>query len=147
MDGTRLLRPLALFALLPLSFAAQALQPLDEAALRATRGQAQTDLSAAALPDPLAGVLGLLAAQRGTLSVLGPAEFLAALAERGVQGLPAELWDGRPVLQTVLDGPPQTLRFKAEAWLGLAAGSGPSLGSFTLEQFDTRGTVLWRWGH
>lgn len=122
---------------------------LGEHQLASVNGRAAPPVSEGSIPLPLGPVTGLdllgLAGQPATL--LDRAAFLAALAQRGVNGLPAEIYGGGEVLQMSLNGAPQSFRFDAGSLLGLPAGGpgSPSLGSIELNQLDSRGTVIWRW--
>jgi hypothetical protein len=122
---------------------------LSEHQLAAVSGRAALPAadSATALPTGPGAGLDLLGLAGQPVTVLDRAAFLAALAQHGVNGLPAELYSGGEVLQLSLNGAPQSFRFDAGSLLGLPAGApgSPSLGSIALNQLDSRGTVIWRW--
>jgi hypothetical protein len=99
--------------------------------------------------NPLAN--GLAAAFSGSTgsALLSPAEFAAALEPGGLSPSMLPGYAGQPVAQTKVDAAPITFSFDASAILqtvGLAY-SGPSMGTFTMKDFDARGTTIWVWQH
>jgi len=117
------------------------LQPLSEAALRAQAAQAT-------LP-PVLEALWQRLQQQAQVSSLSAESFAADLAAHGLPaGLPAALYDGRPVTRMTLQGEPFTLGMDAGALLGAPAQPGAaSMGRISFNNLDARGTTLWTWGH
>jgi len=85
-------------------------------------------------------------------TLLTPAQFAAALESAGLSLAQMPDYDGEPVAQTVVDAKPVTFSFNLSdvlrATTGLQFnGSGASFGTFTMNNFDARGTTLWVWQH
>lgn len=132
---------LALSGLLPLPAHAD-LTPLDTPALRAVTGQAPASLP---LPGDLAEWL-----PPGSYSVdtIDAPTFLALLAQRGVNGLPEALYDGRAVSQFSFANQPFDLSLDLARLIGQS--STPSLrplGTLSFSGLNLGGTVVWVWGH
>lgn len=122
------------------------LSPLDTPALRAVSGQAGTQVPA---PAPLPGGLGaLLPPGSYSLDTIDAPTFLAQLAQRGVDGLPAALYDGRNVSQYSFADQPFDLSFDlARLLVQQATPSLKPLGTLTFGGMNLGGTVVWVWGH
>lgn len=136
---------LALWGLL--SGPAQAdLSPLDAPALRAVSGQAGAQDST---PMPLPGGLGaLLPVGSYSVDTIDRAAFLAELAQRGVAGLPAALYDGRNVSQYGFADQPFDLSVDLARLIVPQATPGlKPLGTLTFSGMNLGGTVVWVWGH
>ena len=137
---------LALWGLL--SGPAQAdLSPLDTPALRAVSGQAGTQVPASspALPG---GLGALLPPGSYSLDTIDAPTFLAQLAQRGVEGLPAALYDGRNVSQYSFADQPFDLSFDLARLIVQQATPGlKPLGTLTFSGMNLGGTVVWVWGH
>jgi len=157
--ATRTSRPaLALLgALLTAASSHAAPRPLAEAEMRAVRGAdgsiraplAPAVAAAAGAPPLFGGGFAALFSSSGGATLLGAAEFSAALAAAGLTPAMLPAWDGQPVMQTRVDTPPLTFRFDFSTLLASAglSYSGPSMGNFTLNNFDARGTTIWVWQH
>ena len=132
---------LALWALLT-SPAQADLSPLDAPALRAVSAQASP-------PPPLPGGLAaLLPVGSYSVDTIDRATFLAQLAQRGVDGLPAALYDGRDVsLYSFADQPFDLSLDLARLIAQQSAPSLKPLGTLTFSGMNLGGTVVWVWGH
>ena len=133
---------------------ARAARPLTDAELSEVRGQD----GSVVLPGPAdaganAAGLGALAAvfadPRG-ISTLDATQFAAALADAGLSTAMMAGYDGQPVKQTRITMAPTTFTFGAADLLKAATGldyHGPSMGTFTLTDFNATGTTVWTWTH
>ncbi|MCO5977794.1 hypothetical protein [Ideonella oryzae] len=132
---------LALWALLT-SPAQADLSPLDTPALRAVSAQASPQ------PPLPGGLAALLPAGSYSVDTVDRATFLAQLAQRGVNGLPAALYDGRDVSQYNFADQPFDLSLDlARVIAQQAAPSLHPLGTLTFSGMNLGGTVVWVWGH
>jgi|GEM_PF-947385 len=151
-----------LLASLVSTFARATPQPLNETEMSAVRGADGSILVAVQPSSPNAqnpfasGLAAAFASSTGP-TLLTPAQFATAL--QAVGAAPSNFADyaGQPVAQSVVDAQPATFSFNfsdvLQSVTGLpATGSnsgsgGASLGTFTLKDFDARGTVIWVWQH
>ena len=84
--------------------------------------------------------------------MLTPAQFASSLANNGLTLAMMPDYQGEPVAQIVVDAKPVTFSFSLtdvlQATTGLQFNSnGASFGTFTMTNFDARGTTLWVWQH
>jgi hypothetical protein len=151
-----------LLASLACAHALAAPQPLNESEMSSVRGADGSILvgvqpSSSNAQNPLASGLAAAFASSTGPSLLTPAQFASAMQAAGVASFAD--YAGQPVAQSVVDARPVTFSFNfsdvLQSTTGLQAGSGgsgsgnasPSLGTFTLKDFDARGTVIWVWQH
>jgi len=149
-----------LLASLACTVALAAPQPLNEAEMSSVRGADGSILvgvqpSSSNSQNPFASGLSAAFASSAGPTTLTPAQFATAL--QAVGAAPGNFADyaGQPVAQSVVDARPVTFSFNfsdvLQSTTGLPAGTGasggPSLGTFTLKDFDARGTVIWVWQH
>jgi hypothetical protein len=150
-----------LLASLASCLALAAPQPLNESEMRSVRGADGSILvgmqpSSSSAQNPLASGLAAAFASSAGPSLLTPAQFATAMQAAGVASFSD--YAGQPVAQSVVDARPVTFSFNfsdvLQSTTGLPAGSSngpgnasPSLGTFTLKDFDARGTVIWVWQH
>jgi hypothetical protein len=85
-------------------------------------------------------------------TLLTPEQFAAALDKAGLSLDSMTDYQGEPVAQTVVDARPVSFTFTfsdaLRATTGLQYNSGSaSFGTFTMTNFDARGTTLWIWQH
>ena len=85
-------------------------------------------------------------------TLLTPAQFAAALGNAGLSLDAMPDYHGEFVAQTVVDAKPVSFSFTfsdvLSATTGLQYNSGSaSFGTFTMTNFDARGTTLWIWHH
>ncbi len=85
-------------------------------------------------------------------TLLTPEQFSASLASLGLSLTAMPDYHGEPVLQTVVDAKPVTFTFTLSDVLGATTGlqynsGGASFGTFTMNNFDARGTTIWVWQH
>ena len=135
-------------------------KPLSDAEMSAVRGAdgsilAGVQASSSNSQNPFAnGLAAAFSSSTGPTS-LTPAEFSAALASAGLSPSTFSDYAGQSVSQTVVDAKPVTFSFNVsdvlQSTTGLpyssGGGSGPSLGTITLKDFDARGTTIWVWHH
>jgi hypothetical protein len=106
--------------------------------------------------NPFASGLGAAFASSTGPTLLTPAQFAVAMQAAGVASFAD--YAGQPVAQSVVDARPVTFSFNFSDVLqsttglstssgGTSGNSGPSLGTFTLKDFDARGTTIWVWHH
>jgi hypothetical protein len=84
------------------------------------------------------------------LSVLDAAGFAAALADAGLNSALVPGYDGQAVKQYRIAMQPVTFSFGASELLLAGTGlsmHGPSMGAFTMTDFDATGTTVWSWVH
>jgi len=151
-----------LLASLASSLALAAPQPLNESEMSSVRGADGSIVvgvqpSSSNAQNPFASGLAAAFASSTGPSLLAPAQFAAAMQAAGVASLAD--YAGQPVAQSVVDARPVTFSFNfsdvLQSTTGLPTSSGtgtsgnasPSLGTFTLKDFDARGTVIWVWQH
>ena len=122
------------------------LSPLDTPALRAVSGQAGTQANT---PSPLPeGLAALLPVGSYSVDTVDRATFLAQLAQRGVEGLPTALYDGRSVNQYSFADQPFDLSVDLARLIAQQATPGlKPLGTLTFSGMNLGGTVVWVWGH
>jgi len=136
-------------------------KPLSDAEMSAVRGAdgsilAGVQPSSSNAQNPFASGLAAAFASSTGPTLLTPAQFATAL--QAVGAAPSNFADyaGQPVAQSVVDARPVTFSFNFSDVLQTATGlpptgsnssGGASLGTFTLKDFDARGTVLWVWQH
>jgi hypothetical protein len=132
---------LALWALLT-SPAQADLSPLDAA--RAAGGERPGQP-----PPPLPGGLAaLLPVGSYSVDTIDRATFLAQLAQRGVDGLPAALYDGRDVSLYSFADQPFDLSLDLARLIAQQSAPGlKPLGTLTFSGMNLGGTVVWVWGH
>ena len=85
-------------------------------------------------------------------TLLTPEQFAASLASIGLSLNAMPDYHGEPVLQTVVDAKPVSFTFTLSDVLGATTGlqynsGGASFGTFTMNNFEARGTTLWVWSH
>lgn len=85
-------------------------------------------------------------------TLLTPDQFAASLASVGLTLDSMPDYHGEAVLQTVVDAKPVSFTFTLSDVLRGATGlqfnsGGASLGTFTMNSFDARGTTIWVWQH
>ncbi|MBW8757292.1 MAG: hypothetical protein JF586_06755 [Burkholderiales bacterium] len=136
-------------------------QALNETEMSAVRGADGSILvgvqpSSPNAQNPFASGLGAAFASSTGPVLLTPTQFATAL--QAVGAAPSNFADyaGQPVAQSVVDAKPVTFSFNFSDVLQTATGlpaagsngsAGASLGTFTLKDFDARGTVIWVWQH
>jgi hypothetical protein len=131
-------------------------QPLDDAQMSAVRGADGSILAGLQAPSSTsqnpfsAGLAAAFSSSTGP-TLLTPAQFAAALDGVGLAPTMFADYAGQPVTQTVVDARPVTFSFDLanvlQATTGLQFGSGASMGTITLKDFDARGTTIWVWPH
>jgi len=133
---------------------------LDDAQLSAVRGADGSILvgiqpsSSADSHNPFAAGMGAAFASSTGPTLLSPAQFATALQAVGATPSMFADYAGQPVAQIVVDARPVSFSFDfsdaLQATTGLSYNTGagaPSLGMFTLKDFDARGTTVWVWHH
>jgi hypothetical protein len=85
-------------------------------------------------------------------TLLTPTQFAASLESAGLSLSMMPDYDGEPVAQTVVDARPVTFSFNLSEVLRATTGlqfngNGASFGTFTMNNFDARGSTLWVWQH
>ena len=133
---------------------AHAATRLSEAEMAQVHGR---DGSIALVALPAAGQQGDLGAPDGAVfidpraaAMLDPPQFAAALADAGLDAALIPGWDGQAVRQFRIDAAPVSFSFDASDLLLSTTGlryAGPSMGTFTMTDFDARGTTVWTWNH
>ena len=132
-------------------------KPLDDAEMGAVRGADGSILAGIQGAPPTgrnalsSGMAAAFSSSAGA-TLLTPAEFAASLASAGLALDAMPDYHGEPVAQTVVDARPVTFTFTLpdvlQATTGLQFnGGGASFGTFTMTNFDARGTTLWVWQH
>ena len=133
-------------------------KPLSDAEMSMVRGADGSIVASLQAPSPSAdnaltsGLAAAFSSSTGA-TLLGPAQFAAALAGAGLSPSIFPDYAGQPVSQTVVDARPVTFSFNVsdilQATTGLQAGNtgGASMGTITLKDFDARGTTIWVWHH
>jgi len=143
------------------TFALAAPQALNETEMSAIRGADGSILvgvqpSSSNAQNPFASGLSAAFASSTGPALLTPAQFATALQAAGAAPSNFADYAGQPVAQSVVDARPVTFSFNFSDVLQTATGlpptgsnssGGASLGTFTLKDFDARGTVLWVWQH
>ena len=133
-------------------------KPLNDAEMSAVRG---ADGSILATIEPTSSnarnalASGLAAAFTSSTgsTTLNAAQFATALAGVGLTPAAFPDYDGQPVAQTIVDAKPVTFSFNlsdallAGTGLQYTSGTGASMGTITIKDFDARGTTIWVWHH
>jgi len=152
----RLAGALLLAGLLP-AFANATPKPLADAELSAVRGADGSIAAGIQIASPGAqnslsgGIASAFASSTGS-TLLTPAQFAAALDKAGLSLDAMPDYQGEPVAQTVVDARPVSFSFTFSDVLGATTGlqyngGSASFGTFTMTNFDARGTTLWIWQH
>ena len=135
------------------SFATATPKPLDDAEMSAVRGADGSILAGLQNgQNPFAsGLAAAFASSTGT-TLLTPGEFAASLESVGLSLDSMPDYHGEPVGQTLVDAKPVTFSFTLSDVLRSSTGlqfnsGGASFGTFTMTNFDARGTTLWVWQH
>ena len=121
--------------------------------VRGADGSIAADIHATS-PSPhdalASGLAAAFASSTGSTLLTSP-QFAAALAAAGLSLDNVPDYRGQPVVQTVVDAKPVTFTFTfsdvLQSTTGLQYTSGPSLGTFTMNNFDARGTTFWVFQH
>ena len=118
-------------------------QPLDDAQL----AQVRAFDGSIALGAPSRGSPGLsqaIAASSASATIDAPA-FEQDMRRLGID--PAQLpgCEGQSVSRLTIDAPPASFSLAASWALTSKPLSGPSMGSFQINDFDARGTTIWSW--
>ncbi len=134
-------------------------RPLAESEMSEVRGADGSILagleggstSSATSQNPFtAGLAAAFGSSTGA-TTLSPAQFAAQLASMGLSMDMLPDYHGEAVSQTVVDAKPVTFSFNMSDMLragtGLQFNGGASMGTFTMTNFDARGTTLWVWQH
>ena len=134
----------------------QALSDNEMSAVRGADGSIVAGLQATPGPSTsqnsfAAGLAAAFSSSTGS-TLLTPAQFAASLASNGLTLAMMPDYNGEPVVQTIVDAKPVTFSFTLtdvlQATTGLQFNSnGASFGTFTMNNFDARGTTLWVWQH
>lgn len=142
---------LSLAAFFP-AFANAAPKPMGDAEMSAVRGADGSILAAIQSANALSSGLAAAFSSSTGATLLTPAEFAASLASAGLSLDAMPDYHGEAVAQTVVDARPVSFSFTMsdvlQATTGLQLNSGgASFGTFTMTNFDARGTTLWVWQH
>jgi hypothetical protein len=131
-------------------------KPLADDEMRTVRGAdgsilAGLQTSPGAQNNFSSGLAAAFSSSTGS-TLLTPTQFAASLESAGLSLSMMPDYDGEPVAQTVVDAKPVTFSFSMSdvlrATTGLQYNSGSaSFGTFTMNNFDARGTTLWVWQH
>ena len=131
-------------------------KPLADDQMSAVRGADGTILAglqtAPNSPNNFSGGLAAAFSSSTGSMLLTPTQFAASLESAGLSLSMMPDYSGEPVAQTVVDAKPVTFSFNLSdvlrATTGLQYnGNGASFGTFTMNNFDARGTTLWVWQH
>ena len=155
----------AAFALLAASlfsaFANATPRPLAESEMSEVRGADGTILAglSGATPGSTSnsqnsfanGLSAAFSSSTGAV-LLTPDQFAASLAAAGLSLDAMPDYHGESVLETVVDAKPVTFTFTLSDVLRTTTGlqfnsGGASFGTFTMNNFDARGTTIWVWQH
>ena len=145
-------------ATLPGAMSQAAPKPLSDTEMSAVRGADGSILApvqASSSSSQNAFTSGLAAAFTSNTgaTTLNAAQFATALESVGLTPAAFPDYNGQPVAQTVVDARPVTFSFDlsdallAGTGLQYSSGTGASMGTITLKDFDARGTTLWVWHH
>jgi hypothetical protein len=138
------------------SVASAAPKPLNDSEMSAVRGadgSIQVGLQAPSnSPNGFSGGLSAAFSSSTGSTLLTPAQFAASLDSAGLSPGMLPDYAGEPVVQTVVDAKPVTFSFTLSDVLRTTTGlqynsNGASFGTFTMTNFDARGTTLWVWQH
>jgi hypothetical protein len=132
-------------------------KPLTDAELGGVRGADGSIVAGIQTTSPgsqnslSSGLAAAFSSSTGA-TLLTPAEFAAALASAGLTLASMPDYHGEPVAQTVVDAKPVSFSFTFSDLLSSTTGlqyngGGASFGTFTMNNFDARGTTLWVWHH
>jgi hypothetical protein len=132
-------------------------RPLAESELSEVRGADGSILpglqggAASGSGNPFSSGLAAAFASSTGPAVLNASQFASQLAGMGLSLDMMPGYRGEPAAQTVVDAPPVTFSFNLSdvlrAGTGLAYNGGASMGTFTMTNFDARGTTIWVWQH
>jgi len=131
------------------------LSDIEMSAVRGADGSILASVQAAPSNSQNAFTSGLAAAFTSSTgsTMLNAAQFATALDSVGLTPAAFPDYDGQPVAQTVVDARPVTFSFNlsdallAGTGLQYNSGTGASMGTITLKDFDARGTTIWVWHH
>ena len=132
-------------------------KPLSDAEMSAVRGADGSILAGVQTPSPNSqnafgsGLSAAFSSSTGA-TLMTPAQFATSLEAAGLTPAMFPDYTGQPVAQTVVDAKPVTFSFDVsdvlQSTTGLKlANAGASMGTFTLRDFDARGTTIWVWHH
>jgi hypothetical protein len=131
-------------------------KPLDDNEMSAVRGADGSILAGLQAPSGSSnnfssGLSAAFSSSTGS-TLLTPAQFAASLDSAGLSLATMPDYAGEPVVQTVVDAKPVTFSFTLSDVLRTTTGlpyngNGASFGTFTMINFDARGTTLWVWQH
>ena len=148
----RLACTLAFAGLFP-SFANATPKLLDDAEMSAVRGADGSILAGLQNgQNPFSSGLAAAFSSSTGATLLSPTEFVASLESVGLSLESMPDYHGEPVAQTIVDARPVTFSFTLSDVLRSSTGlqfnsGGASFGTFTMTNFDARGTTLWVWQH
>ena len=131
------------------------LSDIEMSAVRGADGSILATVEPASSSSQNAFTSGLAAAFTSSTgsTTLNPAQFATALASVGLTPAAFPDYDGQPVAQMIVDAKPVTFSFNlsdallAGTGLQYSSGTGASMGTITLKDFDARGTTIWVWHH
>jgi hypothetical protein len=149
-------RAIAALAALLAGVSHAAPRPLNDAEMSAVRGADGSILAGLSTAPSASSGNGLAQGLRGAFAsgtgstLLTADQFAATLASLGLSTAAMPAWDGQPVLQTRVDAAPTSFSFNFSdvlGTLGVSYAGAASMGTFTLNGFDARGTTVWVWPH
>jgi hypothetical protein len=126
---------------------------LDDAEMSAVRGADGSILAGLQSgQNPFSSGLAAAFSSSTGATLLSPTEFVASLESVGLSLDSMPDYHGEPVAQTIVDARPVTFSFTLSDVLRSSTGlqfnsGGASFGTFTMTNFDARGTTLWVWQH
>ena len=142
------------FACLLHPFANATPKPLDDAEMSAVRGADGSIVAGlqGGGQNPFASGLAAAFSSSTGATLLTPAQFAASLESVGLSLDSMPDYHGEPVAQTIVDARPVSFSFTLSDVLRSSTGlqfnsGGASFGTFTMTNFDARGTTLWVWQH
>ena len=133
-------------------------KPLSDTEMSAVRGAdgsilASVQASSSSSQNAFASGLAAAFTSSTGATTLDAAQFATALESVGLTPAAFPDYTGQPVAQTVVDARPVTFSFDlsdvllAGTGLQYRSGTGASMGTITVKDFDARGTTLWVWHH
>ena len=145
-------------ATLPGAMSQAAPKPLSDTEMSAVRGAdgsilAPVQASSSSSQNAFASGLAAAFTSSTGATTLNAAQFATALESVGLTPAAFPDYNGQPVSQTVVDARPVSFSFDlsdvllAGTGLQYSSGTGASMGTITLKDFDARGTTLWVWHH